>query len=106
MSKMHLDDLRREFFLMKWEIVSEDEGDDFSISGCWVVFSVKYRKRFNIVFDGLGDLTVLPMNECYACHIEENSSLSLYFSKNNIREWKANLSKFVIDLDKYASCEF
>ncbi|WP_146190879.1 hypothetical protein [Pectobacterium parmentieri] len=91
---------------MKWEIVSEDEGDDFSISGCWVVFSVKYRKRFNIVFDGLGDLTVLPMNECYACHIEENSSLSLYFSKNNIREWKANLSKFVIDLDKYASCEF
>jgi hypothetical protein len=97
MSSMHLDDLRRTIESRKWIILSEMDGDDFSISAIWIVAN-RAGKKIRLIFEGMGDLSVLPIEESYACHLEEDKVKSLYFGKNNKAEWKANLQMFADQL--------
>lgn len=56
-----------------------------------------------MAFDGKDNLSVLSMVSCYSCNIEGNNFLSLYFSKNDDKNWKINLSKYIVILNQYAS---
>jgi hypothetical protein len=42
-------------------------------------------------FGAMGDLEVLPIEKSYGLHLAGDLSVSLYFTKNNGKEWKQNL---------------
>jgi len=97
MSSKHLDDLRKIIESKRWIIVSEEYGDDLSISAVWTIGN-REGKTVRLIFEGMGDLSVLPVEESYACYAEGDKSRTLYFGKNNKVEWKKNLMKFADEL--------
>ena len=95
MSSRHLDELRKAIEANHGTILAEEEGDDLSISGVWVVRN-QAGKTIHLVFEGMGDLGVLPIEKSYACYIDEDESQSLYFRR--IGRWRNDLTKFVEEM--------
>lgn len=96
----HIEDLRDKLHHNNWTILEELEGNDLNISGNWIIQHL-YRpnKLTTLVFEGMGDLEVLPIEQSYACYLSENPSISLYFSKNNPVAWRENLNDFISKLN-------
>ncbi|WP_415912134.1 hypothetical protein [Neptuniibacter sp. QD37_11] len=100
MSIEHLDVLKRNLAESKWIIDEELQGNDYDISGYWVVIRPNGTNEHTIVFEGLDEAGVLPMEKSYACHIQGNNELSLYFGnlKNTFPlELEAFVSKLSLE---------
>ena len=97
MSEMHLKDLKRMIESRKWTILLEEDGDDFAISATWIIEN-QAGKKIRLVFEGMEDLSVLPIEKSYGCYVEETKSKGLYFGKNDKGEWRKNLEKFADEM--------
>ena len=97
MSISHIELLRQTLESSKWIIVKELEGNDSTISATWLISRPNGDNQCHIVFEGLDESRVLPLNESYACHIKENESLNLYFNKIN-KGFSSYLEEFVKQL--------
>ena len=94
MSAFHLDELKKALEKHHWVVVAESEGDDYKISSFWHVERPDGSQGFKLAFDGLHESGVLPVEKSYACHIERNPEISLYFSKPGTK-WKESLNSFM-----------
>ena len=99
MSQTHLLDLRRALEQYGWTISDELGGNDYDISGSWLVTRSDESATLHIDFEGLDDLETLPMDKAYACRIRENPKLGAYFARKN-RSWPSELAKFIRELNK------
>jgi hypothetical protein len=97
MSSFHIADIENRLNNSDW-IITRAAGNDLDISETWVIG--KYHKTVTLVFTGMGDLDVLPIEKSYGCHLQNDPSVSLYFSKNNRKEWEKNLLDFMKKLEE------
>jgi hypothetical protein len=101
-SSFHIADIENSLCNNDW-VISRYVGNDLDISEIWVVR--KYHKMLTLVFGGMGDLEVLPVEESYECYLKNDPSVSLYFSKNNKKEWKKNLLNFIKKIEEITNQE-
>ena len=94
MSETHLNDLRNEIENNHWVVSSELDGNDYNVSGIWVIERPDKSIKLHIEFEGLDETGVLPLNKSYGCKIQEHPELSVYFSRKN-RSWPEELSEFI-----------
>ena len=99
MSETHLNDLRNEIEKCHWVISSELEGNDYDISGIWVIERPDKTQKLHLEFEGLDEMGVLPLNKSYGCKIQENPEVAIYFSRKN-RTWPEELNEFSHKLKK------
>ncbi|MBA6339317.1 hypothetical protein H4J57_19205 [Colwellia sp. BRX8-7] len=83
MSFEHISQLRVKLENSNWVIFEELAGDEYSISAIWLIGRPNGNNMLNVIFEGLDDSSVLPLEKSYGCHIQENKDLSLYFHKIN-----------------------
>jgi hypothetical protein len=95
MSQHHLDDLQNALGQKGWRIVEKQPGNDYDISGSWVI---QRSELLKIDFNGLDDMICLPIAQSYGCAISDRPDLSLYFTNNRAR-WKKSLKAFIDALD-------
>ena len=93
MSEVHLDDIRRCLEDAYWRIAEELDGDGYRISAVWVVERPNGDSRFHLEFDGLDDMSTLPIDQSYGCSIREAPKVSCYFSRQG-RSWPKELAEF------------
>ena len=98
MADWHLDDLRKALANGGWKLLAIHDGDGRAISGSWEIQRSTRKAPAMIDFDGLDDLSCLPMNESYACHVRGGGP-SLYFSKPGPK-WREELTAFVHALNR------
>jgi hypothetical protein len=98
MSSAHIKDIENHIYQHGWTI-EKKEGNDLDVPEVWLLN--KHRSRLLLIFDGMGDLDVLPVEQSYGCYIDGTPSVSLYFSKNNRQEWKKKLLEFMKKLDSF-----
>jgi len=91
-AEWHLEQIKLSFESNGLQLVKEKEGDDYSISGIWEVVNLN-GKLFELEFEGLGELEVLPMHKSYAVHIKEEDVDGLYLSKHKPSSSKLNAMK-------------
>ena len=102
MSDFHLNDLKKALEINHWTVVSELEGNDYDISGVWLVSRLDGKNQMHLEFEGLNDMEILPVVKSYGCRIKENPNIKLYLSRAE-RSWKEDLSKFVEALNDVAT---
>lgn len=88
----HLNDLENALIRDNWDITDRMDGNDLDVSGIWRI--VRYGRYQELIFEGMGDLEVLPMAKSYGCHLKDRPAVSLHFSKKG-RSWPEDLRKFV-----------
>lgn len=94
MSIEHISLLRSSLEKRKWVIREELPGDDIKVSAVWRISRPNEESEFNLVFEGLDDLEILPIEKAYACHVEHDENLALYFGKVG-KSFPNDLSDFV-----------
>lgn len=99
MSIEHLELLRVGLENKKWIILEEMAGDDSSVSAIWKISRPNGDSEFNLVFEGLDDLAVLPIEKSYGCHIQNNEEVGLYFGKVG-KSFPSDLNKFMEALSR------
>jgi len=97
----HLNDLSHQLTAHRWQI-AEHEGNKLDISAVWELRHPATPAPIRLVFEGMGDLAVLPLVQSYGCHVEHAPYISLYFAKNNPTQWQRDLSAFVDVLEQMA----
>ena len=97
MSGFHIEDIENQLCHRGWSITKID-GNELDISEVWNI--EKFHKKHSLIFDGLGDLAVLPITESYGCYLDGTPQISLYFAKNNRNEWKKKLFIFLDKIDQ------
>jgi hypothetical protein len=80
MSFFHIDDLENAIRNNGWRI-TRTPGNDLDIPETWLIR--KHGSVMALIFEGMGDPEVLPIEKSYACRLLENPAVSLHFSKNN-----------------------
>lgn len=98
MTIAHIDALKDKLSKYKWSVDEELAGDDYSISAVWKLSRFYGSRHIYIEFEGLGDLTVLPLNEAYGCHLQGNENVSLYFGKFS-KSFSGELDEFISQLN-------
>lgn len=98
MSEFHLNDLKKELEKSHWVVVSELEGNDYDISGVWLLSRPDGTNQLHLEFEGLDDMETLPLNKSYGCRIKENPDIKLYLSRIE-HSWKDALSMFIKHLN-------
>jgi hypothetical protein len=93
-STAHLDDIKSQLGACGWEIAAEESDDGRAVSGIWRVVDRSGRRTRHIVFEGVGERAVLPIEHAYACHVREAPQVSLYFFRIHGR-WKDALKPFM-----------
>jgi hypothetical protein len=102
MAQWHLNDLRAIFERYGWSIIAELPGDDYSISGSWELRRGGDASVLVIDFEGLDDMSTLPIHEAYACRIR-GSEHSRYFGRRGNSgsaardRWRSELVSFVME---------
>jgi hypothetical protein len=96
MSSFHIKGIEDQLYHHGW-IVERLDGNDLDISEIWHIS--RHHNNLFLIFDGMGDLNVLPIEKSYGCHLKGNPSLGLYFTRNNKKEWKKKLLEFIKNLD-------
>jgi hypothetical protein len=102
MSQHHLDDLKNALEQKGWKILENRPGNDYDISGSWVIRRSEFLPPLTIDFNGLDDLNCLPMAQSCGCSIRDRPNISLYFTKKKKQgRWKKTLDAFVDSLDSF-----
>lgn len=100
--QFHIDDLETILYNNQWQILERKLGNDFDISEIWLISHLYYPNYpINIVFEGLDDLQVLPIEQSYVCYVLEDKNINLYFPKHNKNEWKKSLTIFISQIFEY-----
>ena len=102
MSEVHLSDLRNKLESSHWKVVSELEGNDYDVSGIWLISRLDGKNEIHLEFHGLDDMETLPIEQSYGCRIQENPNVSLYFSRVG-RSWQQELAQFIGELNNVAT---
>lgn len=97
MSLEHISGLRTKLENSRWKVVEELSGDDYSISAIWKISRPNGEHHLNLVFEGLDEKAVLPIEKCYSCHILENKEINLYFNKIS-KGYASELKNFIDEL--------
>ena len=97
MSEIHLSDLRSQLENNHWIISNELNGNDYDISGVWEIETIDKKYRFSILFEGLEETGVLPLNKSYGCRVKEHPEIRAYFSRKS-RSWPNELNEFIVGL--------
>ncbi len=106
MSREHWQGLEAALGRRGWRIVAVHAGDGYAISASWEIQRSSRRPSLFIDFDGLDDMTCLPLEQSYACHVRGSSprdgASSLYFRPPNKSRalWEKDLAAFVANLDR------
>ena len=95
----HLDDLYRILAARNWQI-DESAGNHLHVSAVWTLRHPATSAAVRLIFEGMGDPSVLPVEQSYGCHVENAPHLSLYFSKNNPAQWRRDLAAFADTLEQ------
>ena len=93
----HLNELREALEEKGWLVLSEKEGDGYRLSRVWQIQRSTKAAATELLFDGLDDLQVLPIERAYACHVADKKNLSIYFG--SMKEFRKALPTFVAGLD-------
>ncbi|OOS08346.1 hypothetical protein SAMN02745664_11650 [Moraxella cuniculi DSM 21768] len=98
----HISDIRNELYKKNFKIDNEIDGNEHDVSKYWVISHI-YNPllTFTIMFYGLSDDGVLPIEDSYGCELMENKNISLYFIKNNQITWKKSLEIFVDNIQSF-----
>jgi hypothetical protein len=94
MSTAHLVEIRSQLEACGWEIAAEDGGDGRSVSAIWQVVDRSGKRTRHIVFEGMDERAVLPIENAYGCHVQEAPKVSLYFFRIHGR-WKDAVKPFI-----------
>lgn len=98
----HLDELRNALYQNNWFILTQQQGNDYDVSAIWqIAHHYVPTQSLTVVFNGLDDLNVLPIEQSYGCQIAENGALQLYFGKNNMVVWRQDLQNFIKQLTDF-----
>ena len=97
MSETHLTDIRNVLEQNRWIVAEEQDGNDYDISGTWMICRPDGSQKFHLEFEGLDELGVLPINKAYACCVRENKEICAYFAKPS-RSWPDELDSFIREL--------
>ena|SRR5258708_18836394 len=97
MGDTHLNEMRKALERKGWNILSEEEGDGYRISRVWRIRRSTRAETTELLFDGMDDLQVLPVERAYGCHAAGRESLSIYFG--SMKEFRKALPEFVSRLD-------
>jgi hypothetical protein len=101
MAQWNLDQLRHALERKGWRVVAEHPGDDYAVSATWEIQRGHDEKTILIDFEGLEDMTTLPVDHSYGCHVRGNESMSLYFGRqgergsNRRQIWQSDLRHFI-----------
>lgn len=98
MSESHLSNLKNALEARSWQIVDEQDGNDYDISGVWVIARPDGTSRLHILFQGLDDMNTLPLERAYGCRLRELPHVGLSFARIS-RSWRPQLDKFIDSLD-------
>lgn len=99
MSLSHILDLRKRLEASGWTLATEGAGDGRAVSAIWVIVDRSGKRTYRIVFEGMDEREVLPIERAYACHVHEAPRLSLYFAGFH-GPWKDAARTFVDALDR------
>jgi len=94
MSIEHLKLLRDSLERNKWVVTHELPSDNYRISAKWKISRRNGDSPKTLIFEGLHELDVLPIEQSYGCHIQNNEGLSLYFGKIS-KSFPSELVSFV-----------
>lgn len=75
------------------------DGDGRAISAIWLVVDGSGKRRRHLVFEGMHERAVLPIEHAYGCHVQEAPQVSLYFFRIRGR-WKEALKRFIEAFDQ------
>jgi len=98
MGDTHLDELRNALENKGWKVISQDEGDGYSISAVWHIQRSTRAEPTALLFEGLDDMRTLPIEQAYACKVKGRKNASLYFG--SMKEFRKALLGFVSALDR------
>jgi hypothetical protein len=93
MSHQHLADLRSHLAHRRWRIVRELPGDDRAASAIWEISHASPTTSLHLVFEGLHENGVLPVERAYGCRLREDPTISAYFARVG-RSWPKELEAF------------
>lgn len=93
----HLKHLRTALENDNWLMLDELRGNEYDISGYWVIARPNGDTEFSLAFEGLDDMRTLPLEQAYGCHIEGHKEVSLYFGKMG-KSFPRELTRFVSQL--------
>ena len=111
LSKPHLQALEEALLRKGWRVVAVHPGDDYRISATWEIQRNSQELSSFIDFDGLDDMTCLPLEESYGCHVRgrlaNDETARLYFRRPNKSRtlWEQDLAAFVLALDNEGTAE-
>ncbi|OED50771.1 hypothetical protein AB838_00855 [Rhodobacteraceae bacterium (ex Bugula neritina AB1)] len=100
MTERHLADLENALTQDHWCVIDRLEGDDYRVSGFWIVARPDGSNRITLAFDGLDDMRVLPMEKAYGCTAQGVADGELCFARG--ASWKAELRDFMNVLKEHA----
>ena len=95
----HLDDLYRTLTTRNLRI-DESAGNGLDISAVWTLRHPAAPAAVRLIFEGMGELSALPIEQSYGFHVKNAPHLSLYFSKNNPMQWRHDLAAFADALEQ------
>jgi hypothetical protein len=101
MSNRHLKALEESLGAKGWRVVAAIPGNDYDGSGTWEIQRSTGEPCVLIDFEGLDDMTCLPLQESYGCHVRGIRTISLYFRRVNRSQqlWDRELADFLQQLD-------
>jgi hypothetical protein len=106
MAAWHLEELRTALENRGWRLIAQLPGPDHNVSAVWLLKRRSDEPMAQIAFEGLDDLSALPLEQAYGCHLIGDAETSLYFKKRarddrpRHRIWRKQLEDFITRLDK------
>ncbi len=98
MAERHLDHIKDAPMQRGWRVSIAGDGNDYDTSGTWQINREAKVGPLHIDFNGLDDMSTLPVNEAYGCRVRERPDISLYFAKP--KTFNVDLEAFIEQLDQ------
>lgn len=109
MAQWHLNSLLNKLVNDGFVIYEELDGNDYDISAEWVVCYKRTEKTARLLFEGLDDLAVLPIDKSYGVYLAGMPNTKAYISKQKpnkscaLKEWDESIDKLICELKKQTS---
>ena len=100
MSRQHLADIRSTLERNHWQVIEELPGNDYDVSAVWKIARPDGSNVFHLEFEGLDDMSTLPIEQAYAIKVREAPEVSVYFGRAS-RSWPEALEEFFNMLKQY-----
>ena len=94
MSEAHLYKIKKALENNRWIFREELPGNDYDISAYWRLSKPNGTPEIHLAFEGLDDMSTLPIEKSFGCHLLENKEISMYFGKVG-KSFPEELAKFI-----------